>query len=273
MNQQPADIFPKMSSQEVEPYKSNELTKLSEILDNKYPQSFVDFKGSLAVLPVDSHTSLARYIASYSISKLKRYCVHQVYSPDSSGSPPEPRTELAFDLASSERKSSQDAQVIQLIANILRDCKKSFVVLQLSHHLLVEALLVYCQVPVDQRSNFCQHLKMERGAIKRLSSQDFISDDRLELFLNLVNMKRDLNGLKAYFGGLPGWVESGAAAIADEGFKELKEIISIYKAKNRNLKKRWRYPVCIKVNVGFENYDTHSGFLFRFTYPALDVIE
>jgi len=257
-----------MSSQEVEPYESNELTKLSEILDYKYPQSFVDLNGSLAVLPVDSHTSLARYIVSYSISKLKRYCVHHVYSTGSSSSPPGPSTELAFDLVSCERKVAQDVQVIQLFANTLRDCEEKFVVLQLSHHLLVEALLIYCKVPADRRSEFCQHLKMKRGTIQRCSRQDFISEERLNLFLELINMKRDLNGLMTYFGRLPGWTESGAAVIADEGFKELKEIITIYKAKNRKLKKSWRYPICIKANVGFENYDTHSGFLFRFTYPV-----
>ncbi len=103
-----------MSSQEEDPYESNELRNLSKIMDLKYPQSFVDCYGSLLVLPVDSHTSLARYIASYNIKKLKRYCVNQVYRSDSSCSPPESSSELSFDIVSPERKASHDAQVIQL---------------------------------------------------------------------------------------------------------------------------------------------------------------
>ncbi len=264
-----------MSSQEEEPYESNELRNLSKILDLKYPQSFVDCYGSLLVLPVDSHTSLARYIASYNIKKLKRYCVNQVYRSDSSSSPPESSSELSFDIVSSERKASHDAQVIQLIANTLRDCKVQFVVVQMSHHLLVEALLVYCKVPVEKRSKFCQSLKMKDGMIQRFTKQDSINDDQLRLFLKLINLRGDLDLLMAYFRRLPDWAESGAAALADEGFKELKEIITIYEAKKQKLKRLvWRYPVIIKLNVGFENYETHSGFLFRFTYNhPMDIIE
>lgn len=263
-----------MSSEEEDPYESIELRELSKILDLKYPQSFVDLNGSLAVLPVDSHTSLARYITSYNIRKLKRYCVNHVYRSDSSGSPLEASTELAFDIVSSEREAAYDAQVIQLIANTLRDCKVKFVEIQMSHHLLVEALLVYCKVPADKRSKFCQRLKMKNGMIQSLVKEDFVTDAQLKLFLKLINIRGSFDGLITYFGRLPDWVESGAAALADEGFKELKEIINVYEEKNRKLRDVWRYPVRIKVNVGFENYETHSGFLFRFTYNhQIDIIE
>ena len=147
-------------------YKSAELKKLLDVIPTKSQKIlFADQHGTTAVLWSDSHTPLVRHIATCNINTLTRYCINQVYVKGSIGYPPEPTTELAFDIVTPSASRDADAKVIATFSRILQDCPFNPlpVFLQVSHHLLVEAILVYCGVPVDQQSTACHELTRKLG--------------------------------------------------------------------------------------------------------------
>ena len=241
-------------------YISPELTKLLDVMPAKSPEIlFADQHGTTAVLWSDSHTPLARHIATYNIQELKRYCINQIYKTGSIGSPPEPTTELAFDIVTQSASPQADANVIATFSKILQDCPFTPlpVFLQVSHHLLVEAILVYCGVPVDQQSTACNVLIRKLG--DKEACRDLFTFTRpLDQLLALISARGDLQDVKLYLTNLPSW-EGDAALLAEQAFTELEEIISQSKALGLQC------PVFISVNTCLELYDSHSGFVFRFT--------
>jgi len=133
-------------------YSCEELRKLSVILENETSRAFIDYNGTLAVLPVNSYTSFAHHIASYGLIELKRFCIQQVYQREfHTGEPPEPsNTELALDIVSEPSSTSKtlrqaDAEVIKVFERVLlKDYRLAYIELQLNHRLLIEAVLIYC---------------------------------------------------------------------------------------------------------------------------------
>ena len=226
------------------------------------------------MLPTDSHTPLAFYVASFGVTDFKRYCVHQVYTDHHSiGAPPEANSELAFDIVSppsvdESTLRQSDAEVLRVFANVLKDCTQSNIMLQLSHHLLVDAILIYCQVPDDQRSKVCRQLvqklkSVPNGAIGFVADED----EQLKRVWKLLSFTGSFSSVEKHLKRLPDWIGSDAAILAERAFKELEEIINLAGAENRGQKNR----IFIQLNliVGLENYETHSGFLFRFIYELI----
>ena len=116
-------------------YDCKELKKLAVILENNYnqsSQSFVDYRGTMPVLPVDSYTSLARHIVSHNVMELKRFSIHPVYVGDRYFGPPEPSNiELTYDIVTPNKNLRQaDADVIKVFEKVFKDCKLSSIVIQ-----------------------------------------------------------------------------------------------------------------------------------------------
>lgn len=257
-----------------EDYRSVGLKELATVLENDSSRSFVDKHGTLAVLPVDSHTSFARHVASYNIKELKRYCVNQVYNNYNVGPPPEPSAELAFDVVTSSSSSLRqaDVEVIQVIDKILQDLPLPSYVLQLNHHLLVKAVLSYSKVPENQHSKACSLLKVKTrnirngmdGFITTVNEElnTLFTPESLELVLKLLKMWGNLSEIKSYILSLPEWTDAiEAASLAKVAFEELEEIINHQKSCSV-------CPIFINLSIGLEKYKTHSGFLFNFTHQS-----
>lgn len=217
---------------------------------------------------MDSYTSFARHISTYNITDFKRYCVNQVFTDGVKYNAllQEPSTELAFDIVTPPSAKAvdlrrADAEVIQVIERVLKDCKLSYVVLQINHHLLIEAILVYCKVPLDRRSRILSqsNLKSELTQLVRDGLLTFLN---LFTSFDLLKARGNLKEVKFKFENLPDWDGSEAALLANQAFNELEEIQNICQAKD---KKGFMYPVFIDVSVGHEYYETHSGFIFKFT--------
>jgi len=260
-----------------EDYKSVELKQLATVLENDSSRSFVDKYGTLAVLPVDSHTPFACHVASYDIKQLKRYCVNHVYTSLALiGPPPEPITELAFDVVSPPSFSLRqaDAEVLQVFHKILQDFPLPSYVLQLNHHLLLKAIFVHCKLPENQHAKACSLLMRKLNKIRNRVDGLIVDEDdhqlnamfppeSLELVLKLVC--GDLSGVKTTLSSFPDWSGSEASKLVDDAFGELEEIINIFRDKESSSS---MCPVSINLNIGIEYYSTHSGFLFSFTHQS-----
>lgn len=260
-------------------YSCEELRKLAVILENENSCSFIDYYGTLAVLPANSYTSFAHHIASYGLIKLKRFCIQQVYQRDfHTGEPPEPsNTELALDIVSEPSSTSKtlrqaDAEVIKVFERLLiKDYRLGFIELKLNHHLLIEAALIYCKVPLDQRSKRCHELEKKFQALRdsnmKLDSSSL--SDPIAMLLSLQSSS--LSILKACLDSLPDWIGSESGNLADEAFKELGEIIKLLsRSSNRN---GLNCPIVISLRTGLDYYDTHSGFIFSFITDLGDIFE
>lgn len=258
-----------------EDYTSIGLKELATVLENDSSRSFVDKHGTLAVLPVDSHTSFARHAASYNTKELKRYCVNQVYNDHNVGPPPEPSALLAFDVVTSSPSSLRqaDVEVIQVIDKILQDLPLPSYVLQLNHHLLVKAVLSYFKVPENQHSKACSLLEVKLRNIRNECWNVFMiteneqlnalfTPESLELVLKLFRMWGNLSEIKSYILSLPDWTdESEAASLVKVAFDELEEIINHQESCSV-------CPIFINLSIGLEKYKTHSGFLFNFIHQS-----
>jgi len=248
------------------------LKKLANILNRRqhYSREFIDFFGTLVVLPRDSHTPFAYTVAAFDIDDFKRYCINQVYTDYHIGPPPEATTELAFDIVSPSsteeynlRKS--DVEVIRVISNVLRDCRQSSFVLQLNHHLLLEAVFIYCKVPDDQKSEVCHQLELKLRDIRDRADGYSAEDDQFKRVWKILHFIGDLSAVEQHLNSLPDWIDSDAGLIAEKAFKELKAIINLAKFERRGRKNSMEMSV--NLVVGLENYETRSGFLFEFIYP------
>ncbi len=264
-----------------EDYKSEELKQLAKILAWKsQSKSLMDNNGVTIVLPNDSHTPFAYHIANQYNSitaELKRYCIDQVYKGQTYVGPPELSTELAFDIVSpSSAKSSElrraDAEMVQVIAAVLKDCGLPSVVIKLSHYSLLQAILNHCNIPNDdQRSTWCRQAKEELKRVQFNRPNGFKAnlDVRMKSLLNLLILHGNLDQVKTRLNSLPAWVGSEVASMADKAFADLEEILS-----NINDDDRKGYSVCIDLSVGLENYDNimgFDGFLFRFVYQKYEL--
>ena len=238
------------------------MKKVLNVISTTSPEIlFLDKHGTTAVLWSDSHTPLARHIATYNIHELKRYCINQIYKTGSIGSPPEPTTELAFDIVTQMTTQTQtsrdaDAEVIVTFSKILQDCQLP-VMLLVSHHLLIKAVFVYCGVPDDQQSMACHQLRAEFQRMETNRCQfnpanlTFACNNQpLDQLLALISARGDLQDVKSYLTKRPGWE-------GDAAFTELEEIISEAEG--------LQCPIFISMNTCLELYDSHSGFVFRFT--------
>ena len=192
---------------------------------------------------------------------------------------PKPQTGLAFDIVTHSVSHQADAEVLVNCAKVLQDCQLP-VVLQISHHLLLKAVLVHCQVPEDAHSETCFEVK--RKLVERYSYlfggtlniiQRFIPlqpyTPLMKQLLNLIDVTGSLEEVKSHlistdvdpshlsalsiFGS-----NSKAAEMANHAFNELEQIITI--AKRIGLSS----SIFVCLDVGLENYYTHSGFVFRF---------
>ena len=246
-------------------YKSPELKKLLNVLSSKSSREilFADQYGTTAILWADSYTPLARHITTYNIAELKRYCINQIYKASSIGNPPEPTTELAFDIVTPSASRQADAEVIVTFSKILQECQLP-VVLQVSHHLLVKAILEYCGVPEEEQSMAChqltQKIKNIEADLERYNPIDLTftrNQTAPDQLLSLFSARGELRAVQSYLIGLPDW-QGDIALLAEQAFTELDEIIN--QAKSHGL----HCPVYISVNTCLERYDSHSGFLFRF---------
>ncbi len=252
----------------------DELKQLATLLANKSSRSFIDEHGTLALLPGDSYTIFARHVASYNIiTELKRYCVSHVYNGlVTIGTPPEPSTELAFDIVSSSSAEPSelrkaDAEVVQVIGNVLKDCGLPSVVIKLSHYSLLQAILTYCNIPSGgQRLNMCRKAKEELRNVQFNRPRGFNAnlDAQMKSLLSLLIVHGSLDDVKSTLISLPDWVESEAASMADKAFTDLEEIL-------RNIigDDQEGYPVYIDLSVGLDNYKNLSGFdgfIFNFVY-------
>lgn len=262
-----------------ENYRSVGLKQLATVLETYSLRSFVNEHGTLAVLPVDSHTPFARHVASYNIKQLMRYCVNQVYtSLELIGPPPEPISELAFDVVTPPSSSLRqaDAEVLQVFHKILQDFSLSSYVLQLNHYSLLKAIFVHCKVSENQHAKACSLLirklnKIRNGVDGLIVDEDdhqlnaMFPPESLELVLKLLKVCGDLNDVKTTLASFADWVGSEAAQLADEAFSELEEIINIFRNKGSASS---MCPISINLNIGIEYYRTHSGFLFSFIHQS-----
>lgn len=258
-------------------YKSVELKQLATQLlaNNKSPDSFIDKYSTVVVLPNDSHTPFARHIASYNIkTELKRYCVSHVYNCSLIGPPPEPNTESAFDVVSPPSAGSSelrkaDAEVVQVIQNVLKDCGLPSVVIKLSHCSLLQAVLKYCNIPNDdQTAKVFRQAKEELERFNR--PREFLLDDQMELLLSLFIIHGELNEVKTKLSNLPDWTKSEAASMAQKAFDELEGILSNL---TRSEDDRESYRLYIDLSVGIEKHNALSGFdgfLFNFVYKEYE---
>jgi len=226
-------LFPKIEIGEN--YKSEELKELASVLQvkkTKKSSEFINSRGAAVVLPTDSHTPFARYIATYNISEFKRYCVNHVYNEalKNTGQPPEPSTELVFDIVTSKSSKAStlrqaDAQVVQVISRVMKDCKLSSIEIQMSHHLLLEAILVYCKVPVHHRSEVLAQFDVNSGIISFVHDGFkglLIKNSQIYNIWRLLHVRGSLSDVKSLFAGLPDWIGSGAALLANQAFNEFK---------------------------------------------------
>lgn len=268
----PATLLPKFSTDE--DYSCKELNKLAAILENdSWAGSFINCNGTLAVLPTDSFTSFARHVASYEIIELKRFSINQVYQLTNdarfSGQPPEPiNTELALDIVSTPSSTGKalrqaDAEIIKIFDQVLnKDCQLSCVVLQLSHRLLIEAILIYFKVPLGMRSKACRRLQ------KELKCRNKGASELLKIIMKiLIFVKGSLNDVRSQLRGLPDWIGSEADSLAEKAFGELKEIINFLSSPaNTGQDDCLSCQIFLSLSFGLEYYDTHSGFLFNFIH-------
>jgi len=245
-------------------YECEELKKLAAILENNYSssssQSFVDFRGTMPVLPVDSFTSLARHVVSHNIMELKRFSIHPVYVGDKYFGPPEPSNiDLAFDIVTPNKSLRQaDAEVIKVFEKVFKDCNLSSVVIQLNHRSIIEAILIYCKIAVDQRSQMCRQLR------EYDHNRSSPSHAMLVPIWKLFDVTGNLSQVKAHLNSLPDWIGSESASLADGAFKELEEII--HHLSRANNQRGLSYKIVIHLKTGIDNYDTHSGYLFSFIH-------
>ena len=255
-------------------FKSTELKILVQILGAQSPPvSFIDKRGTTVVLPMDSHTPFARHIVNYDITELKRYSINQVYQnygftdiPDSKLEfrPPRSQVDLAFDIVTPSPSRQTDAEVIVNFSKVLRDCGLP-VVLQISHHLLLKAILIHCKVRSEQETATCFQLNKKLadkyrnlfGHSYRETStpQQHQQSPLFEKLLKLLDIVGKIEDVRPCITNL---LRGRALELADQALTELQEIIT--EAKRMGL----ACPIFLCLNVGLENYDTHSGLLFRF---------
>ena len=70
-----------------------------------------------------------------------------------------------------------DAELVKVFDKVLnRECKLSFVILQLNHRKLIESILFHCKVPSDERSQRCLKLpnKLMDQSVNGLGSETHI---------------------------------------------------------------------------------------------------
>ena len=227
----------------------------------------MDTHGSIVTLPSDSYTSLARYITSENISQLKRFSIDQVFPIHAFiGETPNSNLELAFDIVTPSASAQEDAQVLITISKVLHYCRLP-VILQLSHHSLLEAILVHCQVPENERSKACRELSTKfkhiyKGSDFMLKNFSFsFSSTSSDNLFNLMEVFGKVTDVQSYLSNLPGW-GGKSASLANEAFKHLNKIIKLFtsQAKVEGI----HCPIFICVNTALDNYDTHSGMAFRF---------
>ena len=249
--------------------KSSYLDKLTDTLSQQPRVQLMDRHGSIVTLPYDSHSPLARFITTENVSHLKRYSVDQVFDKHVKvvkGFPPTSNLELAFDIVTPFASSKEDAQVMTTLSNVFYDCGLP-VILQISHHSLLEAILVHCQVPEEERSKACHELTTKYEYIYQSADylvKNFVttfSCPSMENLLKFVEVSGKISDVKSYLMGLPGW-GSESVLLANQAFKNLKKIIAFLTKHNNKMGRH--IPIVISVITAMENYDTHSGLVFRF---------
>ena len=120
--------------------------------------------GGIVTLPVDLQSPFARFVSRSSISWLKRYAVDVVFNERKLvGLHPKLIPELAFDIVTPSPSSIfSDAEVLSTFSDVLHDSRLRLnrpIILQLSHHLLLKAVLIHCGIPEEKRLDLCQILK------------------------------------------------------------------------------------------------------------------
>jgi len=237
----------------------------------------MDHNGKVFILPLDSHTtSLAYHIATSSaFYDAKRYSINQVYDIENYRASCSASTELTFNIVTSSASATQglrllkeDAQVVQLIAKVIRDCKISLssVELQMSHQLLVEAILVHFGVPFDQIATVARQIQEKlrcypKGVIPTFNG---IADpESLKLFWMLINdVPCTLKMMRDRLNNLADWNINGATtSTADRAFTELENIAQNLLGSDDL---EGLPPILINLSLAFENYETYSGSSFKF---------
>lgn len=178
--------------------------------------------GVIVTLLEDSQTPFARFIARSNTNWLKRMSVTQVYSEKAKSSGtvhPKLSTELAFDIVTPSPSLLSDGEVIATLGDILLDARLAAnrpIILQISHCLLVKAILLHCAIPKEKHARVCHVLK---DAILK-SEGDLPCGSAMaewlrlpvqvaETMLSLLQMEGTSAGIRQYLNGV---IRPGEAA-------------------------------------------------------------
>ena len=225
----------------------------------------MNFAGGIVTLPVELQTPFARFISRSNISWLKRYCIDVVYSERKLvGLHPRSSPELAFDIVTPSPGSVlTDAEVLSTFSDVFYDFRLRLnrpVVLQLSHHLLLKAVLIHCGIPEEKRSDLCQILKTlskSEGQLQSRTAKLAIPRQSIDMLVSLLQLEGSLTKITSSLTSLLNR-KGEAASLAKQALYELDAIIAIAEHMGQ------KSSISIRLNVALSSYATHSGFVFRF---------
>jgi len=221
--------------------------------------------GGVVTLPCDLHTPFARYISRSNISWLKRYTIDQVFGERKLVClHPKSSLELAFDIVTPSPASVlTDAEVLATLSDVLNDSHLRInrpMMLQLSHHLLLKAVLIHCGIPEDKRWELCHILKTRsksEGQIYSRTSKLIIPRQSIDMLTNLLELEGSVSKLTASLTNLLSR-KGEAASLAKQALHELEAIANHAEYMGQ------KSPYCIRIDVALQFYSTHSGIIFRF---------
>lgn len=216
-------------------------------------------------LAADLQTPFARFISRSNITCLKRYCIDYVYSERKLvGLHPKSSPELVFDIVTPTPSSAlADAEVLATISDVFCDHRLKVerkITLQLGHHLLLKAVLIHCGVPEEKRSELCHILKSRsksEGQVQNKTAKLGIARQSVDMLLNLLELEGSVGKVTAALTNLSSR-KGEAAALAKQALQELDAIV--IHAECMGL----RNSIGIRIDTALQNYNTHSGMVFRF---------
>ena len=234
------------------------------------PVQLMTVGGGVVTLAWDLLSPFARYVArSPNLTWLKRYSVGHIYSERKCvGLHPRESPELAFDIVTPGPSSQlSDAEVIATISDVFHDSRLRLnrpVHLELSHHLLLKALLIHCGIPDDKRADVCKILKFcgqSEGQLQSRIAKLAIPRQSIDTLLSLIAVEGPLNKVAAALTNVTNR-KGEAASLAKQAFHEMEVIVA--HAECMGLKS----PATVQIELAVHHYSSYSGIIFRFVCQA-----